>query len=194
MSTLKVAAINNPSAGSGGLAISTTGNVSGTGADLIAVQSFAAATSVSVDNCFTSAYDNYRILWVATASASLHHTRMRYRAGGVDTTTGYRYGSVYTGSDNSSNLAGASQGDTYMYVGYNGAIGDPALFDISVIGPNRAASTLSYGFRMYRDTSDNLITSWQGHSAYGTAQFDGFTVYTVSGTFTGTVRVYGYRN
>jgi hypothetical protein len=50
MSELRVASINNPSAGSGGLAISAAGNVTGAGLDLIVTQSFSAVSSVSLDN------------------------------------------------------------------------------------------------------------------------------------------------
>ena len=88
MSELRVASINNPSAGSGGLAISAAGNVTGAGLDLIVTQSFSAVSSVSLDNCFSGDYDNYRVLVHVKSAAASGFIMMRLRSSGTDASTG----------------------------------------------------------------------------------------------------------
>ena len=180
MSTLKVASINHPSASSGGLAIAADGNVTGAGLDLIVSQSFTAVSSVSVDDCFTSAYDNYRIIGCLSGSAAAE-IRFRVRASGVDLATSYWYDSIN----------GAAQSNVaFAFLSYCSNASSFADFDYGVRMPAVGQHTRLSGLGFRADGFADAVNAYVGNSN----PYDGFTVYPQSGTITGTVRVYGYRN
>lgn len=188
MSTLKVAAINNPSASSGGLAISTAGNVTGAGLDLITTQSFSAASSVSVNNCFTSTYLNYRFFFNVSSSAGSGELYVRLRAAGADnTTSNYRSGGIYsvfsTGTVNTTNYNSATAWTVYYLV--NG-IGHAKA--VEVMAPQDTVPTAMGSIGANTD-ANAYYSGWFNAST----SFDGFTIYPYSGTITGTLSVYGYR-
>jgi hypothetical protein len=185
MSTLKVSAINNAAAGSGGLAISADGNVSGAGMDLITSQSFTAASAVNVNNCFTSTYQNYRIV-VSGRPSTTNNVQFRWRVSGTDVTA-----SNYAYIRNGSRTTGANACDI-------------GKWDM----PDAGNTTLGNSVDVYRPL-DNKYPSFAGIGFSGesfvtfetiAAQYraaispDGFTIFASTGTFTGTLRVYGYRN
>lgn len=184
MSTLKVASINNEAAVSGGLSISPAGLVSGAGLDLITAQSFTAVSSLSVNNCFDADYENYRIVLHCSQSAT-NTTRLRLRAAGVDDTASiytYAVGQFIPGWGTLENATSTSG-----CVGYcSAAAYEVAAMDIfkpAVAVPTFILSDGSYGLRLTGQTYHSAATA-----------FDGFTLYPASGTFTGNLRVYGYRN
>lgn len=189
MSTLKVAAINNPSASSGGLAISASGNVTGAGLDLITTQSFSAVSSVSVNNCFSGDYEHFKILVRATASTS-STLLMRLTSGGTqDTTTNYNY--IYDWIYSSSSYIATSASQTSFFAGNTETTG--CAYDCTVFSPFAAAPT---GFQSNASMKVSS-TAPQGLQAYGghslSSSYDGLTIYPASGTITGTVSVYGYK-
>jgi len=196
MSTLKVSAINNEAAGSGGLTFSATGNVTGAGMDLIVTQTFSAVSSVSVNNCFTTDYDAYYIYVTFTASVGVDsRCTLRLRAAGTDSTASYEnVRHVFWSAPNttvSANLTGTDDwfaGDidaTYAGTAFTRIfIKAPALAEITAFmldNWQKASTALMYGTNVYGQHNVS--------SAY-----DGFTLATSGTSFTGTIRVYGYRN
>ena len=188
MSTLRVSAINNEAAGSGGLAISATGNVTGSGMDLIVSQSFTTVSTVSVDNCFTSAYSNYRVVLTCTKSA-LTAVNFRTRAAAADeTSANYSYQQMNV--DGAGVTGSRSTAATYGDVMYSDT--GLAALTVEIQSPQVATHTLAtfHSASSYNTLSERWIAVRVGTSS----QYDGFTLYPASGTFTGTIRVYGYRN
>ena len=195
MSELRVASINNPSAGSGGLAISAAGNVTGAGLDLIVTQSFSAVSSVSLDNCFSGDYDNYRVLFdlAVSVDADLNY---RFRASASDdTNTTYRNQAsmLATGTWASLQSTGTA---TFFFIGSGDLPTYPRIHgDLMVGTPHDSLVSRLYGMthgaRSGTSTSSPVVTG--GHFE-NTTSFDGFTLYPSAGTITGTVSVYGYKS
>lgn len=194
MSTLKVAAINNPSASSGGLAISASGNVTGAGLDLITTQSFSAVSSVSVNNCFSATYDNYRVVIAASGSvdgSAGTATRIRLRSAGTDysASTYAEFGIFVNASSGPSRYFNNSvaQATIGWHFNYSG---------ISTV--DFASPATSGAYKHYTSTSLGTGTA-DGYGGYAsgrvltTSAYDGFTFFPTSGTLTGTVSIYGYR-
>lgn len=162
---------------------------------LISNTTFNAASSVSVNNCFSSTYENYRIVISATSSytgTNVPATRIRFRSGGVDNTVNnYVETLVY-----STNTAGPTRA-------YNQAVTNPAacwIYDIggvmvmdiaSPFTSNR--STLGTYSAWGQGTVANIMVNGS-ISYYANASFDGFTLTPDNGNITGTLRIYGYRN
>ena len=148
---------------------------------------FAAASSIIVNGCFTSTFDDYLILVEATASAG-QVLNMRLRAAGVDAATNYNYATAlmeaaYSGSQ----VPGATQ----LWAGRIGTA--KGHIEISAAGPAVAAVT-TFMTRAHWDAAGAVrVELIHGNHTTATA-YDGFTLTPNVGTATGTVRVYGYKN
>lgn len=176
-------------AGTNTTQIATTAFVQASGGlVLITSQSFSAASAVNVNNCFTSTYDNYLVeLNVTSTSATAVFIYLRMRASGSDAATAYYWSQVYTSWNTTVAGTGASNAAQWAvnYVTTAGPVGSV----INIQSPNLAQRTMLHG----TGSSDAAPTISSGY--HNTAsQYDGFSVYPASGTFTGTIRVYGYRN
>lgn len=192
MSSLKVASINHPSAPSGGLSIGTDGNVAGAGLDLIVSQSFTAASTVSVNNCFTSTYDNYRVLVDFTPSTTGQEVRFRLRSGGVDAVTAYDYTLLNAQNTTVAGTGVAATTSARISATFGTTSGHFCSLDIA--SPFTSASTRA-NYMSLRPSAGAIPLVEFGVAFHATASsYDGFTIYPASGTITGTIRVYGYRN
>ena len=156
---------------------------------LITSTSVSAASSVSIDGCFTAAYDNYLVVMTGTAASSLTQgARFRYRASGVTDT-----GSVYTNNLIYLNTGGGASGlrlsanfkyfsafsTSYPTDGY-AYIYRPFVSGVTTGLIGQGAGT----------TGDSLHIN--GHSTTSTTAYDGFHVFhATSGTFSADFYVYG---
>jgi hypothetical protein len=143
-------------------------------------------SAVSINNVFSATYDNYRIIITATTSNAVG-VFFRYRVSGTDAT-----GSDYTRQT----LAGAGSSasavtSTLSFVLLTGT-GATGLHwgNVEILGPFAAAPTLSVSM------GNNVAPATEITSTRHTlsTSYDGITIYPDSGTFTGTVRIYGYKN
>ena len=153
-----------------------------------------AATALSVNGCFTSAYDNYQIVWdIRSTSAASWYLNMRMRVAGTDAATSYSSAFAYP-SFSSDSVAGfgSSAGTTSFVFGF---IGDTSLGNsgvMSIRAPAIAARTL---MNYQSGTFASGGSSWAGGGMHTTATaYDGFSVISISGNITGNLRIYGLRN
>jgi hypothetical protein len=155
------------------------------GLNLITSASFTTSSAVAIDNCFTSTYKNYRIIFTVTAGASAMQ-RMRLRASSSDNTTGNYYSQfAYFGPSNAYGVFTTSAGG-YFYM-YDGHV-DGGHIIIDVLNPQIAQHTRISALS-YQD--NNYGVAGSGKFAT-TDQFDGIDFYPASGTLTGTYAIYGY--
>jgi len=161
------------------------------GLSLITTSTFSAVTSVSVNNCFTSTYQNYLININVTSIAVTGSLSMRMRVGGSDNSSANYYwagsyinftGSPVINSENSSGLA------TSFLAGFSPTFG--TAFQIDVFSPQETVRTGI--FNRINNTDTNVGASYGGNTSVTTA-YDGFTVFAGS-NIAGTLRVYGYAN
>lgn len=153
---------------------------------------FTTVSSISLNGCFSSSYDNYKIVLYATTSSS-QYAQLRVRASGTDLSTStYRYSVNYGNSANGSwTYLINSSSDSKIVLGYTGVNGFFISTDISqpfTANYTHLASTHSWA------DGTNLFNLLGAGMVNNTTSYDGFTLYPGSGTFTGTIRVYGYRN
>jgi hypothetical protein len=157
-------------------------------------------SSFIVDNVFTSAFTNYRIVYDFSVSTNAARSlNMQFRSSGSTISTA-DYQSVSDGA--------LPQGGTSRTGSFFGALNSTSLtimpdayyagpnnfsFSADVINPQVAKFSNVHGNYMGQ-TAANLVFGNYGGSYTGTTAMDGFTFFTTSGTMTGTVRIYGYRN
>lgn len=159
------------------------------GLELVTADTFSAVSSRSIDNCFTSTYANYRIVvFLDNASATSNALSLRLRASGTDTTTAYYWSEIYTAYN--STVTGGG-GSNVSSVQWNYRLTTDLDFSASfdVTAPQLAKNTGIFG-HSFGDNVGRTFSAYQG----STTQFDGITFFPGSGTITGTIRVYGYRN
>ena len=160
------------------------------GSTLVASASFSASTSVTINNCFTSAYKNY----VAVFSLSVTSTVASIRWSPTATGTPHPTAGDYFNSGIEQSYSGPS---TVTGFGNNGAaasfnFGRSDLTDVStttafIYNPQAAERTSYRAF--YADAS---ATGTQGGYLNSANQFDGINITLSSGT--GTLKIYGLRD
>jgi hypothetical protein len=186
--------LDYPSGGADGDALIKSGTAAAwsapdaAGLTLITAEPFGAVSDVSINGCFTSAYQNYSVFWDLTNSNSVE-VLLRLRASGADATgSNYKMQHVRAVGTTANNN---SETISYVPIGFgNEAV--RRFGEIKFYNPVAAAAT-----GLLASHYSDLATPTAGitgvfHSLTNT--YDGFTVYPVSGTITGTIFVYGYKD
>ncbi len=156
------------------------------GLTLISTDAFSAVSGVIKNSVFSSTYDNYRVVFTATATSALT-LNIRLRASGTDDS-----GSNYTLQDlyaNSTSITGSrSSGITnWPAVVVRTTLLTPMVFDI--FNPFKASPTIALANAV--DIGDpalrhNLMIHDQNTS------YDGFNMICSTSNMTGSVSIYGY--
>ena len=140
-------------------------------------------STTTFSSVFSSSYDAYRIVLSNVTFTANSYAYMRLGS----TTSGYVNYNPAVSSGGTYTSAFSGQGGTFWAPFYQQATDFGATVDI--INPNLAKRTfITGGFGV--DTTYGAMTHMG--SLDNTTQYTAFTLYTSSGTFTGTVNVYGY--
>jgi len=165
----------------------TNGTVGSSGA-----VTFTTASSVSLNGCFTSSYENYKILLHLTGSSTAIALKFNFRSAGTDNTSNVNYYASAKNLSSSASLTSYDRGNpaTYMYIGET-TTGNGGIFSgtYEVFNPQASKNKMIMGL-----TQNDVHSYWHSGTYVGTTSFDGFSINLSSGTITGTVRVYGYKN
>ena len=157
------------------------------GLTLINTTSFSAVSSQRI-NPFSATYQNYRIVYSATQSASTP-LKLRLASGAsVISTSTYRRGGWFISSGASTASFFGSNAETSVIVQQNSG-----AFTIDIFSPFEAAVTHMKYDTAVIDGAGYARISGLGHNTNATS-YDGIEFSPDSGTITGTVRVYGYND
>ena len=150
---------------------------------------FTSVSSVSLNGCFNSTYENYMIKFNHSSQTNNGGAiYFRLRGSGSDLATS-NYDNKILGIDaNANNFSGVFN---YHYLGAMAS--DMGHAEIQVYKPNspvnsRTITHTSLGY------NGNQIYYTGGSRFTTTTAADGFSILPASGTFTGTIRIYGYNN
>jgi hypothetical protein len=155
----------------------------------INTDTFTAQSSVSLDNVFTSTYENYTILLRILATGANVALNMRLRAGGSDNSTASSYIEQLLQVNNTS-VAGGRITSNLWQIGSISSTTQSAL-RIDIFGPQLAEPTVVMAHQMNPSSSAILEQHYGTHNQ--STAYDGFTV-SLSNAITGSIRVYGYSN
>ena len=163
------------------------------GLTLINTTSFSAVASQSFTSIFSSTYDNYRIVVnISGNSANDGDQFLRLRSASTDATTNYQYSS-FIKSANGTDQSFNSTTPTYIKLGAQdtSAVQGQA-YSVDIVSPFLAQYT-KFNCNVTLQTDAGV---WCGGVVsglnYNQTSYDGFTLHTQNGTFTGTASVYGY--
>jgi len=164
-------------ASSGALTLITTGTLS-------------AASSVTVDTCFTSTYDEYKLLVDVTGSTSASLTLQMRNAGSTISTANYQWFRTGFNKDGATDNA-AAEGQSSWLFGYLATI--PSVFVINIFSPLDNANQQQSAFGASTNAANSAAAIYSTGMRYNQNQvFDSFVMSASSGNMTGTVRVYGF--
>lgn len=169
----------------GGVPSWATPAAGGSDYKLIQTTTFSAVASISLNNVFTSTYENYEIYINSFPTSTADTTTFRLRASGTDATTNYESGRLgFNGSVVFSGLNVTGTDD--WYIGYDGSATN-ACAKMTIFRPQLAEPTKFYSTGV---TGSMTFQSTGGTNSNSTS-YDGFTLLILTGTFTGNVSVYG---
>lgn len=156
--------------------ISSNGGVQVTGVDV-----------VNLNGVFTSAFTNYTIMWDCRQSGIIPIS-YRLRASGSDNTSA-AYTRQYMQGNGATAAGARTTGNTAGTIGYHAAGGliviniyAPALTDYTILRTIGGIGISAGDIQIYEIVD--------GHSV--SASYDGISFYVGTGTFSGTITVYGY--
>ena len=159
------------------------------GLTLVTSTAFSGATSVAVDNCFTSTYSNYVIEIVTTSgSGGAAEIQMRFRTGGTANSGSsyYNSGAAYTYAA-AADTAAQNPG-TYAFA--LRTAGSEWCGRLDIFNPQATQKTWWLG--QYADTAQN---GYRGGYFNNTTSFDGIQFVNSGATnIAGTIRIYGTAN
>jgi hypothetical protein len=175
-----------------------TGVVVGSGTGTVSASgkiSFSGASSIRIDNCFTNAYDNYKIIFrLSGISATNQPIRMQFVDGTTPAASTLYYfaanGLFFSGS--ASQTFGAAA--TSAIICYASSVApDLTHFSMDVITPNNPLRT-NWNWQAYSYDGTGSF-GYSGAGSYDTStQFEGINFFPGSGNISGTIRIYGYNN
>jgi hypothetical protein len=146
---------------------------------LVASGSVTSGSTLSIDGCFTAAYDNYRIALTSNVS-----TTLRWRAASADNSSANYYDQYILG-----NASAASAGRGSGQTSHATSSGTGWLV-MDVFGPALASTT--YSVANVTQGGTTLVVVGYAYFHNVASAFDGFSLLGTS--MTANVRVYGYRN
>jgi hypothetical protein len=162
---------------------------------LVNSTTFSGASSVAIDNVFTSTYSNYFIQTSFTSSGSTDQMmQMRLRVGGVDA-TGSDYLTDGTRAYPASVAYFGGAGTTWNLHNISSVNAEAAHHTIQLLGPQLANTTkiTAFGFGYTSVTFGTNSIHQSGRHGPAT-QYDGFKLFVTTGNIAGTVKIYGYKN
>jgi hypothetical protein len=153
---------------------------------------FSGVTGVRLNGVFTSAFDNYRVIIDTTAtSASGAYLQFRFSNGGADyTASNYYLAGAYSGVTTTQGFFG---GAATSLVSLHQLFSHRCKVGLDIYKPFTADSHIFTG-QGFGDNNSWQYANWFSGSELGGVARDGFILFPSSGTMSGTVRVYGYKN
>jgi hypothetical protein len=164
------------------------------GLTLTGSSSFTTSSSVSLNNCFSSTYENYVLSIRLTAASATSTISARMRASGTDASGGNYSWQDVSGFGGTAG-AGNSSGQTAFNFGtILNTAADRYGYRFDLYGPQTATKTLGLYEGGYTNNGGTVITN-QIYTVHDlSTSYDGITFYPSSGTITGSIRVFGYKN
>lgn len=157
----------------------------------LTTETFSSSSSITIDNVFSNAYDNYKMI-ISVVGTANNQIQFYLRTSGVNNT------SANYQSDRFAMVAGSLSGYDWGNNSTTGAIGQHSngvlsITNCDIYSPYAVSETILFASGTQNTNTDLRRYDWTS-SFNSTTQFDGMQLYPVSGTLTGKVIIYGYKN
>ena len=175
---------------SAGVSIYYPSAVTASASGLVCVKAetaFTTASTINVNNVFSSTYTNYLLNIIFDASVELD-VQLRLRVGGVDNSTANSYQRQTIEATGGSSTVIQTARDNYLLGAGNATA--PSAIQAYLWQPFVAAKTPIMSNNQRSSNTTTIFISWAYHNQ--ATSYDGFSLLTSTGTITGTYSVYGY--
>ena len=181
---MKLIVPSSISVGSGSSTLSATGEVGFTG-----------VSSVSLNSCFSSTYDNYRIIFQVSSTSGNPNISFRMRTGTTDETgNNYSYSGIKTPSGGAVTLDAAVSTSSNKFVENYSSYPYHISGGLDLFNPFNAVTT-KFTFNSYGSNTAGAYSGFTYYGAHSQAiSYNGITFLPSTGTMNGVVRVYGMKN
>jgi hypothetical protein len=153
-----------------------------------------AVNTVSVNNCFTSTYENYFITFTKSASVGTDaQLTLRLRAASTDSTTNYKSQNLAISNATVSANADPAGTDEWR-IGYTNAANVSELCTVGIFAPQTTSTTRYVANAFFVENAGSPNSYFLTGTNSAAASYDGFTILTGGTNISGTIRVYGYVN
>lgn len=149
---------------------------------------FSAVTTLSINGCFTTEYDNYLVIFDASTATASANVQFRARVGGVDLSTGTYFQAYMQLASVTPNYAYSTTATAINIGNVNTSVA--ARLNLDVHGPMLAGRTAVW----FTGNDTSAVHSGGSGAVLNNTLYDGFTLFPTSGTMTGIVRIYGWNN
>lgn len=158
--------------------------------DFITSASGTAVASISIDNCFSAGYDHYLVMRNLLGSTGGDWCNIRLRVGGVDASAAdYRWQLVQASTTTVAGSRSTGQTSFVRSLGYNQAT-SYGFARAWISNPFAAVRTTAWSDHDEQPSGNISINSYVYEHDLATS-YDGMSLTTNSGTFTGSIYVYG---
>jgi len=167
-------------------------DVTGSGSETATINAngsvtFSACATLSLNDVFSSTYDNY-VINIRHKGSTLQALYARMRASGTDNTTANSYTYQHLLATSTS-ITGARATTTTSFWAAASATQQDG-FTVYLYGPALAQPTAARSVTVYGEDSARIFDNAWTHNQ--STSYDGFTLaMNISGTFTGLIKVYG---
>jgi hypothetical protein len=169
--------------------VTVTGAGSSASVDAEGRITFATAATVSINDCFTAAYTNYRVLVDYDVSAADADNEIRLRVAGTDNTTASSYNFQHVNAS-STTVAGARTASSAARLGQGASSTATNSLVMEFFRPY-LADTTNYTALGSGTVSNAYYRHTVGMHNQNTG-YDGFTLTVTTGSMTGKISVFGY--
>lgn len=167
------------------------------GLTLVASTTFSAAASLSINSCFTTKYDSYKIIVsnYTFTDAGQVDVSLRYRVSGGDISTSNYFAQYMRVYGTGATAAGGVSASNIFTLGAK-STGNTGNIVLDIQNPALSKATTGiYTAHNYQSDIATYIVSNGALTFNATTVFDGFTLLkSGAGTMSGDVKVYGYRS
>jgi hypothetical protein len=153
---------------------------------LLNTTSFSAVASQSINDVFSTTYQNYKIIFNLSAS-SANDIQMRLRVSAADATTNYNRRGISVDSAGVVTNYGSGNAQTFWYAAQTASLATGS--EICLYSPFETVAT-----RFNTNSSGGTQIVFAGGIHTTVASYTGITFITDTGTMTGNVRIYGFNN
>ena len=156
----------------------------------IATVTATSGTTVIVNDCFSSTYENYLIVGYGETVTNYNNVSLRLRVSGADNSSNYNYGVSGGRTNGNSFLTGAATAAQWFLL--HASTADRHGFTATIAKPNLVKRSQYHGYGNGQDITSEYGAAFGG-SHNDTTQYTGFSL--ITGTIVDfKVRVYGFRN
>jgi hypothetical protein len=159
---------------------------------LISSTSFTTQSTIDITNCFSAAYDNYKIMFTSSASSANCEIRLQMLSGTTPNATSY-YQNVLGITETGTSTNSTQINTTFaLFAEINTVAGNSTNVSTEVYSPFLSKQT-------FFNTLNASVSPTAGYFRTGcinhfvATSYSGFRLFTSTGTASGTIEVYGYK-